>query len=178
MNESRFLNVMYSPKASPFTIFSEENFNMSPILQTLKTSGSCFWCREMNFISIFDSFRASRVRPSHLMLLFSIYLDSLSLYAKHFQSHNFSENIENTSKFHENPPIRRYLKVGKRRKIMSAAENYCDYANSFSFSLTSFGICFLSTPHFSWDLYSLPKNNFISEHRTLGKQLAIFQEND
>lgn len=151
---------------------------MSPILQTLKTSGSCFWCREMNFISIFDSFRAFRLRPSHPLLLFSIYSDSLSLYAKHSQSHNFTKNIENTSKFHENPPIRRYLKDGKRRKIMSAAENYCDYANSFSF--TSFGICFLSTPHFCWDLYSesfkfpVPENNFISEHIAVKKTTESF----
>lgn len=42
------------------SIFPMQNFNMSPISQTLKTSGSCLWCREMNFISIFDSFRAFR----------------------------------------------------------------------------------------------------------------------
>lgn len=144
---------MYSLEPSPLPWYPEENFNnMSPILQTLKTSGSCFWCREMNFISIFDSFRASWVHPQASLRLFPIYSDSLSLYAKHFQSHNFTKNIENTSKFRENPSIGRNLKDRKRRKIMSAAENYCDYANSFSF--TSFGICFLSTPHFRRNLYS------------------------
>lgn len=39
---------------------------MFPISRTLKTSGSCLWCLEMNFISIFDSFRAlaSASKPS------------------------------------------------------------------------------------------------------------------
>lgn len=112
-NGSRIFIIMYSSKVSPLSIFSQGNFNMSPILQTLKTSGSCFWCREMNFISIFDSFRASRVHPSHLLLLFPIYLDSLSLYAKHSRSHNFTKNIENTSKFHENPSD---LAISERQK--------------------------------------------------------------
>lgn len=61
---------------------------------------------------------------------------------------------------------------------MSAAENYCDYANSFSF--TFFGICFLSTPHFNQDLYlesfkfPVPKNNFIPEYLAAKKQYGVF----
>lgn len=75
--------VMYSMNA-PLSILSAKNFNMSPILQTLKTSGSCFWCQEMNFISIFDSFRASMSTP--LPMILAIFPTPLSLYAKHFEA--------------------------------------------------------------------------------------------
>lgn len=141
---------------------------MSPILQTLKTSGSCFWCQKMNFISIFDSFLAFGIRPRHHWV-YSRYIRTHSLYMQSIsKAITLLKTLKTLRSFRRNPSIPRNLKDRKRKKIMSAAENYCDYANSFSF--TSLGICFLSTPHFRWNLYSksfnsaVLKNNFVSQN--------------
>lgn len=80
-----------------------KNFNMSPISQTLKTSGSCFWCREMNFISIFDSFRAfaSPPRPSLPRYIFRA---ALSI-CKAFQSYNFTKALKTLQTFRGRPEV-------------------------------------------------------------------------
>lgn len=80
-----------------------KNFNMSPISQTLKTSGSCFWCWEMNFISIFDSFRASAPspRPSDPK---NISRPTLSI-CKAFQSYNFTKTLKTLQTFRGSPEV-------------------------------------------------------------------------
>lgn len=107
------IQVMY-----PDSIFPVRNFNMSPISRTLKTSGSCLWCLEMNFISIFDSFRAlaSASKSSYLPrrkesvpyisepILYSLSRSFFSI-CKAFQSYNFTKTLKTLQTFPRKPRV-------------------------------------------------------------------------
>lgn len=108
------VSVMYSRNA-PLSILPAKNFNMSPILQTLKTSGSCFWCQEMNFISIFDSFRAFVSTP---LLNDPGYIpDPLSLYAKHFEAITLLKHWKHFKLSMETSTLWKTEREKKKRKI-------------------------------------------------------------
>lgn len=94
------------------SILSARNFNMSPILQTLKTSGSCFWCREMNFISIFDSSRARAGAPwPHDRRYIS---DPALSICKAFRSYNFTKTLKTLQTFPGKPRCSRISKTKKK----------------------------------------------------------------
>ena len=97
----------------------------------------------MNFISIFDSFRAfvSTPLPSDPRYI----PDPTLSICKAFRSYNFTKTLKTLQTFHGNLHSRGSRRRKKEGNKLSAAENYSDYANSFS--STSLAICSMSTPH-------------------------------
>lgn len=87
------------------------------------------------------------------LALFPIYSDPLSLYAKHFHGYNFTKNIENTSKFSWEPSESE-ISEGQKKKEIECQLLKIIVIMLILFSLTAFGICCVSTPHFIRDLYS------------------------
>lgn len=85
------------------------------------------------------------------LLTYTIFSDPVSLYAKHFKAIILVKHRKHFKVSSETSKQRTRGKEKERNKL-SAAENYSDYANTFS--STSFAICSMSTPHLGGKIYS------------------------